>query len=378
MSPCLKSDGKSRDIASRTTALLGDENFCSSLLRRIEDTLGGRSMRFMEVCGTHTVAIFQSGLRSLLPSNIVHLSGPGCPVCVTHEREVGAFLEIARKDSVILATFGDLIRVPGSGGDTLKKARSEGADIRIVYSPLDALRVAEENPDREVVFPGIGFETTAPLSAAVIATARSRGIKNFSILSLHKLVPPALRSLILSETTKIDAFLLPGHVAAVTGPRIFDFLSSEFGKPAAVGGFEPADILLALLEMSKALKNGAKQTINAYPRAVSEDGNPRARELMREVFSVCDSEWRGLGKIEKSGLRIREKYAEYDAQNKFSISFGESKPLPGCKCGEVLKGVLSPADCPQFGKSCTPASPIGPCMVSTEGSCAARYKYGDF
>lgn len=372
----LTRENSSADIDAKINALLGDKNFCSDLLARLQETLDGRQMRFMEVCGTHTVSIFQSGLRSLLPSNIIHLSGPGCPVCVTHESEVDAFLELAREENAILATFGDLIRVPGSKGRTLKKARSEGADIRVVYSPLDALRLAEENPGREVIFPGIGFETTAPLTAAVVRTARDRGLKNFSVLSLHKLVPPALRSLLEDDAANIDAFLLPGHVAAITGPRPFDFIPKNFGKPAVVGGFEAGDILLALLEMAAALKTGSHEALNAYPRAVAEDGNPRAREILNDVFRVDSSRWRGLGTIENSGLKIAEKYADHDAERKFEPRWEDPKPIAGCKCGDILKGVISPSDCPLFGKSCSPASPIGPCMVSTEGSCAAHYKYG--
>ena len=238
------------------------------------------------------------------------------------------------------------------------------------------MRLAEENPAIEIIFPGIGFETTAPLTAAVILSAHTRGIKNFSVLSLHKLVPPALRSLLEDDAANIDAFLLPGHVAAITGPRPFDFIADDFGKPAVIGGFEAADILLALIDMATSLQNGVKKTLNAYPRAVAEDGNPCAREIMADAFRVDASRWRGLGTIDNSGLKISEKYEAYDAEKKFDLRWEDPKPIPGCKCGDILKGVLSPRDCPLFGKSCSPASPIGPCMVSTEGSCAAHYKYG--
>ena len=330
----------------------------------------------MEVCGTHTVSIFQSGLRSLLPDNIIHVSGPGCPVCVTDQSGVALFLQAARMENVIIATFGDLVRVPGTNGDSLKKAAAEGAHIEVIYSPLDALELARKNPDKEIIFPGIGFETTAPLVAAGIMQAARENLSNFSVISLHKLVPPALKMILGQEGDNIDAFLLPGHVATITGLSPFSFIPSKYSRPAVVGGFEPVDILLALLEMAESFMAGQPRLANAYKRAVAENGNPRARAIMEEVFEPADSDWRGLGSIPEGGLSICDKYARFDALRKFGLYAENARPIPGCCCGSVLMGRISPAECPLFGRACTPLNPVGPCMVSTEGSCAAHYKYG--
>lgn len=349
-----------------------DPALCRKLLDHLSALLQGRSLRFMEVCGTHTVSIFQSGLRSLLPANITHLSGPGCPVCVTHEEELATLMVLAEIPDLVLATFGDLLRVPGPSGKTLKHFRASGSDIRIVYSPLDALNLARSMPTREVVFAGIGFETTAPAVAAAILTARKEHIKNFSVLSFHKLVMPALESLI-AENANIDAFLLPGHVATITGLSPFLPLAFKYGKPAAIGGFEPTDILMALIKIAE--MPDKPDIRNAYPRAVAADGNPTARKIMADVFEICDAKWRGLGPIPDSGLKI--KWDQYDALRKFSPRVPPAPAPAGCKCGEILKGLLQPPQCPLFGRACSPQSPIGPCMVSTEGSCAAWYKYGE-
>lgn len=358
--------------------LLANPQICVTLLEQLRKTLAGRQMRFMEVCGTHTVAIFQSGLRSLLPENVKHLSGPGCPVCVTHEAEVALFLELARRPNVIVATFGDLLRVPGPNGDSLKTARAEGARIEIVYSPLDAIGLARNNPHLEVVFPGIGFETTAPTVAASIMSAASAGIKNFSVLSFHKLVPPALRAILSDEHCEVDAFLLPGHVATITGLEPFAFLPRDYAMPAAVGGFEPVDILLALNSLAAQFMDKKSHCIaNAYPRAVEDNGNPRAMELMNRVFEPADAMWRGLGGLEKSGLAIKPEFAHFDAMRKHDLKLPHISPIKGCMCGSILRGRMQPPQCALFGKQCSPASPVGPCMVSTEGSCAAYYKYGE-
>lgn len=353
-----------------------DPNLCAKLLDRLKTTLNGRRMRFMEVCGTHTVSIFQSGLRSLLPDNIIHLSGPGCPVCVTHEAEVALFLELAARKDIIIATFGDLLRVPGPNGQCLKNMRAAGSSIAVVYSPLDAIAIAQENPAKNVVFLGIGFETTAPTVAASILVASEKELPNYSVLSLHKLVPPALANLLDSKDIAIDAFLLPGHVAAITGLQPFSFLAADYGKPGVVAGFEPLDLLLALCDMAEQLQNDQARISNAYPRSVNDNGNPRALTLLDQVFQKNDALWRGLGKLPNSGLAIKDEYANFNAMRKFDLTMPTVPPLPGCKCGEVLKGASQPKDCPLFGKKCTPASPVGPCMVSTEGSCAAWFKYG--
>ncbi|MDR3357272.1 MAG: hydrogenase formation protein HypD [Desulfovibrio sp.] len=358
-----------------------DPRLCRALLARLERALGGRSLRFMEVCGTHTVALFQSGLISMLPASVTHLSGPGCPVCVTHDEEISMILDLAGRERVILATFGDMLRVPGPDGQSLKHAKAGGARVEVVYSPLEALILAKKNPDAVVVFPGIGFETTAPTVAAVLLTARREKIGNFCVLSLHKLVPPALRALlddIREGETKIDAFLLPGHVSTVIGLAPYAFLAERFRVPAVVGGFEPADILLALCLMAEQARDNAPAVRNAYPRAVNEAGNPRARAVTEQVFAPVDALWRGMGAIPESGLALRPEYADMDALKRFGVARSKSSSPKGCRCGDVLRGRISPPACPLFGKKCLPASPVGPCMVSTEGSCAAWHNYVEY
>lgn len=356
------------------SAAFKDPELCKALLQKLYDEIDA-PLNFMEVCGTHTVAIFQSGLRSLLPKEIVHLSGPGCPVCVTHESEIACYLELAEKENVIITTFGDLMRVPGPKGKTLKSAQAAGARIEIVYSPLDSLKIAAQNPDATVVFLGVGFETTIPTVAATIVTAEAQGIENFAVLSFHKLVPPALRALLSDESCKVDAFLLPGHVCTILGTEPYNFVAEEYKTPGIVGGFDPADILQALLMMVRQRKTGNFAIENAYNRAVSDAGNAKARALMDKVFVLSDALWRGLGRIPQSGLVLAPAYERFDAMKRFNLSLREVPNTPGCKCGEVLKGKMLPNMCPLFGKACTPAKPVGPCMVSTEGSCAAYYKY---
>lgn len=354
-----------------------DPDLCRGLLERLTLRLErlGRPLRFMEVCGTHTVSIFRSGLRSLLPPEVVHLSGPGCPVCVTHDREVAAYLDLAGRDRVLIATFGDLMRVPGPGGQSLKVAQAQGARVQVVYSPQDALALARECPGDRVVFLGVGFETTAPAVAATVQMAKAMRLKNFYALSLHKLVPPALRALLEDRETAIDAFLLPGHVSTILGLEPYRFVAEEFGRPGVVGGFDPADILQSLLLMTEALLAKEPRIVNQYKHMVSDVGSPKARRIMGEVFATDNALWRGIGEIPGSGLRMRPEYADFDAWAAFGLSLPEVPEFKGCRCGDVLKGRISPPDCPLFGKACTPARPVGPCMVSTEGSCAAYYKY---
>ena len=351
-----------------------DPTLCRALLTKLLREASA-PLRFMEVCGTHTVAIFQSGLRDLLPKTITHLTGPGCPVCVTHESEVAAFLELAARDDVIVATFGDLMRVPGPGGKNLKTAQADGARVAVVYSPVDALAVAAAHPDRTVVFLGVGFETTAPTVAATIKLAKEQNLKNFKVLSFHKLVPPALDVLLADPEAKIDAFLLPGHVSAIIGEAPYAFVAERYHVPSVITGFEPADILGALLDIVAMRREGRPAIHNTYTRVVAANGNPVARAVMNEVFAPADALWRGLGAIPQSGLAIREAYADFDAARALGVTLHDVPPLPGCRCGEVLKGKLPPNLCPLFGKACTPATPVGPCMVSTEGGCAAYYKY---
>jgi hydrogenase expression/formation protein HypD len=287
---------------------------------------------------------------------------------------VAAFLDLAGQEAIV-ATFGDLMRVPGPDGMDLKRAQAEGARVNVVYSPFDALELARKNPSDRVVFLGVGFETTAPTVAATLNLAREQEIDNFFVLSFHKLVPPALKALVQDGEVELDALLLPGHVSTIIGMEPYRFLARDHGIPAVIGGFEPLDILRALLEMTEQLKEGRAEVVNCYKRAVGDEGNLNARRMMDKVFYVEDSLWRGLGNIPQSGLGINESFARFDAKKEFSLEMKEVPPLPGCRCGEVLKGLIRPDECPLFAKACTPAKPVGPCMVSTEGSCAAYYKY---
>lgn len=353
---------------------LHDLSLCNGLLKKLTNRLD-RPLRFMEVCGTHTVSIFKSGVRSLLPEGITHLTGPGCPICVTHDSEIALFLELANKQDVIIATFGDLMRVPGPGGRSLKHAQADGAHISVIYSPIDILKLATDNPNKVVVFPGIGFETTAPTIAGTLLMAEKQRIDNIAVVSCHKLVPPALEALLSDPDCTIDAFLLPGHVSMVLGILPYTFVAEKWKKPAIVAGFEPADILDALCRMVEQIHTGEYKVENAYPRAVYAEGNPKAREILYKVFHVADARWRGLELLPMSGLVFRPEYEKFDALVRFGCTLPEVRPIPGCKCGEVLKGKILPDQCPLFGRACTPAKPVGPCMVSTEGSCAAYFKY---
>jgi hydrogenase expression/formation protein HypD len=333
-----------------------------------------RPARLMEVCGTHTMSIFRSGIRSVLPDTLRLLSGPGCPVCVTSQGEIDAFIELARRDDVIVATFGDLMRVPGSRS-SLQQERADGRDIRIVYSTMDALQAARDNPGRRVVFLGVGFETTAPTIAAAVATARQEEVANFSVYCAHKLVPPALAALMETDGVRVDGFLLPGHVSVIIGLDAYRPFFERYPVPAVVAGFEPTDILQAVAMLVEMIEAGRPQLANAYPRAVSAQGNPTARALIEAVFTTADAVWRGLGDIAASGLALRDEFEAHDARRVFGV---EIVPVPepkGCACGEILTGIKTPPDCPLYRKVCTPTDPVGPCMVSSEGTCAAYYRY---
>jgi len=333
----------------------------------------GREATFMEVCGTHTMAIARYGLRQLLPPGLRLVSGPGCPVCVTAIGDLDRVVALGRLPEVTLVTFGDLMRVPASR-TTLARERATGADVRVVYSPRDAVELAAAEAERQVVFAGIGFETTAPTVAAAILEAQQRGLTNFSVLSLHKTMPLPLRLLMELGETPIDGFILPGHVSVITGTACYEFLADEFGVGGVVAGFEPDDVLEGLLML---LRQEQPRIEIGYRRAVRPEGNPVARALMERVFAPCDADWRGLGVIPGSGLALRAEYAQFDATARFAIEAGEPDEPKGCACGEVLRGVLDPAACPLFGVRCTPEDPVGACMVSSEGSCAARYRYRD-
>ncbi|MBE0067627.1 hydrogenase formation protein HypD [Thermoanaerobacterium thermosaccharolyticum] len=333
----------------------------------------GKSIKIMEVCGSHTMAISKYGLRQILPPNIKLISGPGCPVCVTAQNEIDASISLASQ-GVTIATFGDLVRVPGNNS-SLQEERAKGRDVRVFYSPLDALDYAMANPSKEVVFIGIGFETTIPSVALTIKEAYTKKIKNYSVYCLHKTMPKALEALVVNGSD-IQGFLLPGHVSAITGSTIYNFLVDKYKIGGVVSGFEASDILMSVVMILKNLEDPKIEI--QYKRVVKDDGNIEAQKLIEEVFEDSDAEWRGLGMIEGSGLKIREKYSEYDAEKKFNIKKPNSgTEIKGCRCGDVLKGIITPKQCPLFGKACTPLNPVGPCMVSSEGSCAAYYKYGE-
>lgn len=332
------------------------------------------SVTLMEVCGTHTMAIAKSGIRELLPPNIKLLSGPGCPVCVTSQGDIDAVIELVRQKDIILVTFGDMMRVPGTYS-SLQEERSQGADIRIAYSPLDALRVARENADKEIVFLGIGFETTAPAIAVTLEQARSEGLGNFSVFSLHKVVPPALELIFSDPDINVDGLICPGHVSVVIGVEPYEILAQKHRKPCVITGFETLDILEGIYMLLKQIKQGDAQAEIQYRRVVKREGNLVARQSIEKVFKPVAARWRGLGVIPDSGLALREEFEHMDARLKFNLPEMEEIPIKGCACGEVLTGKISPPECLLFGRACTPLKPVGPCMVSHEGSCAAYYRY---
>ena len=332
--------------------------------------------RLMEVCGTHTMAIAKSGIRSMLPEKVKLLSGPGCPVCVTPPQVIDAVLELAMGPEITIDTYGDMVRVPGSRpGDSLQRRRALGAKLLVVYSPVDAVEYAKENPDREVVFLGVGFETTAPGTAAAVLTAKEEKVKNFSVLSMLKTVEPALRALMKTEDFKVQGFLCPGHVGTVIGEKGFAFLPEEYQMPAVIAGFEPEDILLSVYLLLRQIAEGRPRVENQYKRAVSPKGNVLAQNMIGRCLEPRADLWRGLGRIENSGLGFRAEFSDFDAEKKFSIRYGEETGPSACRCGDVICGRISPSRCPMFGKRCTPEDPVGPCMVSSEGACAAAYKY---
>jgi hydrogenase expression/formation protein HypD len=350
-----------------------DSKISKNLIKKIKN-ISRHPIRLMEVCGTHTVSIFRSGIRSVLPETIALLSGPGCPVCVTDQKEIDAFIELSRIDDVIVTTFGDLMRVPGTIS-SLEKERAEGRDIRVVYSTFDALEVAQKNPDKKVVFLGIGFETTAPTIAASILQAARLKVENYSVISAHKLVPPALETLMDMEDVNIDGFILPGHVSVIIGLDAYRPFFEKYKTPCVVAGFEPADILQAISMLTEMIETAKPGLENAYPRAVTDEGNSKARQILRDIFEPADACWRAIGTIALSGLKIRDEFAMHDALKQFDIQVPDSKIPTGCACGEILIGKKNPPECKLFRKVCTPMDPVGPCMVSTEGTCAAYYKY---
>ncbi|MYM53679.1 hydrogenase formation protein HypD [Thalassovita mangrovi] len=336
-------------------------------------------VRIMEICGGHTHAIFRYGLDKLVHEGIEFIHGPGCPVCVLPMKRVDECIEIAEKDGVIFTTFGDAMRVPGTRG-SLMQAKAAGADIRMVYSPLDALELARRNPDREVVFFGLGFETTTPSTALSIQAAAREGLANFSVFCTHITVPPPIRALLDDPHMVLDGFVGPGHVSMVIGTHPFDFIADDYGKPVVVAGFEPLDLLQSVLMVLRQIGEGRAEVENQYARVVPEHGNPVSLAAITDVYETRPSfEWRGLGEIEESGLRIRDRYRAFDAEAKFGIGYGAvaaEELAEGCACGAVMAGRAKPVECPHFGRGCTPDDPLGALMVSSEGACAAYYRYG--
>jgi hydrogenase expression/formation protein HypD len=347
-----------------------------ALVAQITELARDRRFKFMEICGGHTHTIYRHGIEHLLPASVELVHGPGCPVCVIPMGRIDDAIAVARAPGVIFTSFGDMMRVPGSSGSLLG-AKAQGADIRIVYSPLDALRIAAENPDRRVVFFAVGFETTAPSTAATVLRARQDGIMNFSIFSNHVIIGPPLRAILQSPDLSLDGFIGPGHVSTVIGQRPYLFVAEEYGKPLVTAGFEPLDILQAIAMLVTQITEGRCCVENQYTRCVSEAGNARALAMLDEVFELRPTfEWRGLGFIPQSALKLKAEFAPWDAELGFAVPGVRVEDPKACQCGEVLRGALKPWECKVFGTACTPETPIGTCMVSAEGACAAYYNFG--
>lgn len=333
----------------------------------------GRIPVFMEVCGSHTMALAKTGIKARLKDHVRLIAGPGCPVCVTDQKSIDAMIQLSEGPNRILCTFGDMMRVPGSKF-TLMKAKTDGKDIRVVYSPLDSVKIAEENPDKEVIFLGIGFETTIPILALAIREAKRKTLKNYSIWMTTKLVEPVLRVLLDSGEVKLDGFLLPGHVSVVIGTQSYRFLVKEYGVSGVITGFEPVQLLSGIYKLLQLLLENKVEILNDYTYVVKEEGNLVAESLIADYLEHHDEVWRGMSTIPKSGLVLKEKYAPFDAKKKFNVSLDEPRETK-CRCGEIIRGLITPEECVLFNKGCTPTHPIGPCMVSTEGTCAAHYQY---
>jgi hydrogenase expression/formation protein HypD len=355
----------------------------SAAIRREADP--GRTYNFMEFCGGHTHAIFRYGVQDLMPDNVAYVHGPGCPVCVLPVRRLDDAVEIAERHNAILCTYGDMMRVPGTKQRSLIRAKADGADIRMVYSTLDALKIARDNPDREVVFFAIGFETTTPPTAVAIKQAQKEDLTNFSVFCNHVLTPPAIAHILQSPdvqdlgTVEINGFLGPSHVSSVIGSKPYEPAAEIFGKPVVIAGFEPLDVMQSTLMLIRQINEGRFEVENEYTRVVTRDGNLKAQALVAEVFDVRDAfEWRGLGTVAKSALKIRVAFAAFDAEQRFDISPKQSREVKSCECPAILRGVKKPTDCKLFGTVCTPDTPMGSCMVSSEGACAAYWTYGRF
>lgn len=333
-----------------------------------------RDLHFMEVCGTHTVNAFRSGLHSLMPENVTLLSGPGCPVCVTAQGDIDMLIELGRRDDCVLCTYGDMIRVPGESG-SLEQARSDGADVRVVYSALDAVKMAAKQPDRQFVFAAVGFETTTPATAVAVLEAEKRGLDNFFILVSHKVILPAMRALLDAGEVNLDGFLCPGHVSVILGAEVFRPIVEEYSQPCVIAGFEDVQIAGGMMRLVELAREDECRLENQYPQAVTDEGNRVAQQIVDRVFEPDDERWRALGVIPGSGLKLRPAYRQFDAEAHFALEAFDHPEPAGCRCGQVITGLATPNDCALFGRSCTPIDPVGPCMVSSEGTCQAWFKY---
>lgn len=358
-----------------------EHSLASQLAGQLARTvIAGRKYRLMEFCGGHTHALFRYGVQDLLPPQVEMVHGPGCPVCVLPMARIDQAIALAEQKGVILCTYADMMRVPGSKRVSLLKAKAMGADVRMMYSVQDALRIAGENPASEVVFFAIGFETSTPPTAVAIMQARKEGLSNFSVLCNHVLTPAAIRSILNTpDIVPLDGFVGPAHVSTVIGTRAYECFAAEFKKPVVIAGFEPLDIMQAILMLVRQVNEGRHEVENEYARAVVRDGNVKAQKLMADVFELRSTfAWRGLGEVPDSALAIREEYAAFDAERRFEIEQRPAKEIKGCKCGAILRGQMKPLECKLFGTICTPDNPMGSCMVSAEGACAAYYGYGRF
>lgn len=352
-----------------------DAGLARKLARRIA-AISTRPARLMEFCGGHTVAIMRNGIRQLVPPTIEMLSGPGCPVCVTANADIDKAIALAGLPGLVITTFGDMLKVPGSY-TSLQKCRASGGDIRIVYSTQDALQIARDNPDKQVVFIGVGFETTAPTIAMAVKQADKEDLRNFYIHCRLKMTPPAIKALLDLGEIKLNGIICPGHVTAITGTQAYEAYARDYGVACVVAGFEPVDILQAVEMLIEQIESGEPRVEIAYTRGVRPEGNLKALEIMEEVFDTTDASWRGIGVIANSGYKLKGRYARFDADTAFEPEVLPVKEAEGCRCGEILRGVIRPTDCKLFRKACTPENPIGPCMVSSEGTCAAYYQFGD-
>jgi hydrogenase expression/formation protein HypD len=345
-----------------------------TIVKALQNYILENEIRIMEVCGTHTREFFKTGVKDIFPDGLSLVDGPGCPVCVTPNEYLDRAIEIGKSYNVILTTFGDMMKVPSSYS-SLMSEKATGMEIDICYSPTDALKIAINQPDKEIIFLSLGFETTSPAEASIIMQAKSRNIKNFSLLCGNKITVPAVRTLLDSGEANIDGFILPGHVSSIIGSDAWNFIASEYKKPGVVAGFEAEDLVKATLIILDLITNKNAIITNEYIRAVRNQGNLKAMEIMHAVFEQADSNWRGIGIISSSGLYLKDNYADFDAAKRFPVDLPPVREHAGCKCGELLKGLIIPTDCPLFGKACSPESPVGPCMVSSEGPCSAYYFY---